>query len=241
MKFLLIVTLLTHTIHSFALRSSSRPQILRSRNKFSLFHSQTSRPNQVKLEDYVDKTFEANWDNFKDKVPDLSSIFADYLSYYEDIDNKFARSELLDALPSAENGDNYDVKITCSSYDMGLVLSHRSILSASSPVFKQYLSTATTTNGILDLHIHDIDKEVLKEILIVMYTLNIRDDDCVNILFKREDIGEKLLYTALKYKINPLINIYDIVLAENVDSDNKSALSLLSSLFDLEKISDACR
>ena len=235
------MALLTHTIHSYALRSSSRLQIFRSRNKFASFHSQTSLPNQVNLEDYVDKKFEASWNKFKEQVPELSSIFADYLCYYEDIDNEFARSELLDALPSAENGDNYDVKITCSNTDMGLVLAHRSILSASSPVFKQYLSTITTTNGVYDLHIHDIDKEVLKEILMVMCTLNIREDDCVDILFKREDIGEKLLYTALKYKINPLINIYDIVLAKKVDSDNKSALRILSSLFDLEKISDACR
>lgn len=52
------------------------------------------------------------------------------------------------------------------------MLAHRSILSTASPVFKKYLSI--TSNNMLDLY--DVDKEVMKEIILYMYTLKFSDE-----------------------------------------------------------------
>ena len=235
MKFLLIVALCAYKIHSYALRSLSPSQTYHTRRKFALFFSQTNVPNQVNLEDCVDKTFEASWNECNKKVPDLRTILTSYLDYHRDIE--ITRLEPL-VIPSVENGDNYDVKITCSNTDMGLVLAHRSILSASSPVFKQYLSTATETNGVYDFHINDIDKKVLKEIIHFMYTLKFSKG--LNTILT-ENLGKKYLYIALKYKITDLIYLFEKVLSTQVNMDNMCALRQLAFLFDLKDLVVACR
>ena len=239
MKFPLIIAPLAHTIHSYALRSLNPSQSYHSRHKFALFFSQTNVPNQVNIEDCVDKTFEASWNECKAKVPDLTCIFTSYLEYHSDIE--ITRSEPVDVIPSVENGDNYDVKITCSNADKKPtrpILAHRSMLSASSPVFKQYLSTATETNGVYDLHIPDIDKEVLKEIVHFIY--NFKFSKGLNTILT-EDLGKKYLYIALKYKITDLICLFDEVLSTQVNMDNMCALRQLAFLFDLKDLMEACR
>ena len=239
MKFLLIMALCAYKTHSYALRSSSPSQSYHTRRKFSLFFSQTNVPNQVNLEDCVDKTFEASWNECNKKVPYLRTILTSYLDYHRDIE--ITRSEPFDVIPSVENGDNYDVKITCSNADnkpTRPILAHRSILSASSPVFKQYLPTSTETNGVYDFHINDIDKKVLKEIIHFMYTLKFSKG--LNTILT-ENLGKKYLYIALKYKITDLIYLFEKVLSTQVNIDNMCALRQLAFLFDLKDLMVACR
>lgn len=61
------------------------------------------------------------------------------------------------------------------------------------------------------------------------------------IFFKKENMGEKLLYTALKYEITPLIDICDVVLASLVtDNENMPFLYYLGNKFGLSNVLRTC-
>ena len=267
MKFLTNVTPLTRRVHITTLRSLNRSQNRNFSNNFALFHSQS---NSMKIEDCVNKDFEANWREFRKKITDVKSIFPnrdedgdeyDYDDYYErddekleilynelKKDNKFDIKIVLDY----SHGNNASLNTENSAITLSHpILAHRSILSASSPVFKRFLSaynhTTTTTNATITttttyntvIELYDIDKETIKELMLFMYTLQFSDD--VNSILKKTNISEKLLYTALKYEITDLKYLFDELLSKVVNNNNIHALGYLGQVFNLTELLEACK
>ena len=238
MKFLLLIALLAQTTHAFSLRSLNPSQRIYCHRGSGFFLSQATNPNQVKLDDFVDKLFEDKWKVCKKKIKDFNAIFKDFYVYHERRDER--ADDLAILFKQLGNvDDEFDVKIICNTPD-GIninlsrpVLAHRSILCPSSRVFKYYLSAYNNTIDLLD-----VDKEVVKEIILFIYTLEFSDE--IDKIFKKENMGEKLLYTALKYEITPLIDMCDRVLASLINNNNMPSLHYLGQTFGLKNVLETC-
>ena len=260
MKFLANVLSLNRTIHISALRSLNCSQKCFSSNNFTSIHSQT---NSMKLVDCIEEEFETKWLECKKQIPDFNSIFLIYDNYDdddedEDDDHDYARDRTLETLYNKlKKDDHFDVNIilhnnTTSNNDnlsidnsdltqsSHTILAHRSILSTVSSVFERFLSEHNHTAPIT-IDLYDVDMETMKELMLFMYTLEFSENN--DIIFKQDNMGEKLLYTALKYEIDDLICLCDEILSKKVNDNNVHALYKLGQVFDrdLTELLWACK
>ena len=195
---------------------------------------------QASLKSFIDKNFEADWGACKRKLPDLNTILpqaAEFDYEYDSDDDELEK--LVALLDNISCKDKFDVKIYCGDKSSKPLLAHSSILSDCSPVFKQFLSDQKAEGDFAVIELPDVDKEVGKELLHFMYSLDFSDVDSK--VFKQKGMGEGLLRAALKYKVTDLVDFFDSVLAEQVDDDNAVALRLLAKRFELEELQDACK
>lgn len=220
-----IIAFLSLLAHAQSLRFLTSPiKVQKYHRNLALFQSKTS------LETFVDKNFEADWRACKRKLPDLNDIWPYSIEYDEEDYDKL--NDLLDTL---NDNDQFDVKIICGDRSSKPILSHSSILSESSPVFKRFLSDQKPEGDFAVIELPDVDKVHCEELLSFIYTREFTDDSDL----LRTD-GEDLLRAALKYKITDLVEFFDNVLAEQVDDDNAVPLRFLAKKFDLEELKEAC-
>jgi len=125
----------------------------------------------------------------------------------------------LDMITMFESGEFSDCIVECGDRKFNC---HKNILGSRSSVFKAMFSHDMTENRFGKLEITDLDEETLYEMILYIYSGNIRYLDS-----KASD----LLSAAEKYNLTELKQICEEYLCENVDMENVCDLLLLSSLY----------
>ncbi|XP_049961985.1 protein roadkill-like [Schistocerca serialis cubense] len=115
-----------------------------------------------------------------------------------------------------ESGQLSDVKLRAVDAEFQ---THRTVLSARSPVFSAMLrhDTQEARDGIV--HIKDVEADVLREVLRFIYT------DSTPLL---EKMADRLLVVADKYDLPQLKELCEVELAKNLTVDNAAATAVIA-------------
>ena len=130
----------------------------------------------------------------------------------------------LDMTTMFESGDFSDCIVECGARKFNC---HKNILGSRSSVFKAMFTHDMTENRSGKLEITDLDEETLYEMILYIYSGNVRYLDSK---------ASNLLSAAEKYALTELKQICEEYLCENVDMENVCDLLLLSNLYNCSRL-----
>lgn len=206
----------------------------KSYRNLALFQSQTS------LDTFLDPNFDANWRVFKNKFPDLNTLFTQTVDFVnKDYYHTANLDELVSLLDDLCDHDKFNVKLVCGDKSPAPLLAHRLILSTRSQAFDLFFFRNPDNGDFTVIELPDVSTDVCKELLHFMYYYDLSEGKSK--VFQKDGMGEGLLRAALKYKITDLITIFDQILTGEVNASNAIALRLLAKKFNLKRLLAACK
>ena len=221
-----IVLLMPSTINSFTLP----PHAIKSVHSFPALKSTSERltPNN---EDIGNKT---KVDIRQSK--NLAKVFAN--SFYYDYDNKIDKvkyASVKDFKKLALDNTKPDVKLELSNGKSFLV--HRIVLSTRSRKFRDLLSSpaATAVDGLIVLKLDDVDEQVIKELICIMYSNNFSSSTKTTI----KEMGLPLYYAAQKYQIHEIVEVCELYLLGCISTSNVLYLSDIAKIYNIQRLKDA--